>query len=309
MKHYIIYAIIISLLTGITTSCGKEEKPEATDWDINWFEIRDKPGVLNQAIYKVYKETGIPIFYNDTLGKQITGWDYEGNPVVHYELLRPGYTIQSMSFTNDYYLSKDSLSLSAGVEVFHKHVLKRLPKDYFSKSYLFVDSLIKNESYSEWTWKEYRFVQKAMSTTIVGSLSGFKELDEAEKIKWADKVLGGLLAPYIQSKYATRLEKEYYSLSYTPKGASRYHYPIPQSKFIPPIRRKAEYWGFFGFVDGKGGNMSPREEGDVAAFISRAVSKQSAEEFYKEYEKWPKIKGKYKIIREILKEVLPDEIK
>ena len=141
-----------------------------------------------------------------------------------------------MSFTNDYYLSKDSLSLSAGVEVFHKHVLKRLPKDYFSKSYLFVDSLIKNESYSEWTWKEYRFVQKAMSTTIVGSLSGFKELDEAEKIKWADKVLGGLLAPYIQSKYATRLEKEYYILSYTPKGASRYHYPIPQSKFIPPIR-------------------------------------------------------------------------
>lgn len=61
----------ILLLPG----CSKDEDEDVhrTENITDWFEVKDKPGELNQLLYRIYKEHGLTIFVNDTLGQEMRG--------------------------------------------------------------------------------------------------------------------------------------------------------------------------------------------------------------------------------------------
>lgn len=292
---YSIYLFVLALAFTLF-ACNKEDDANSTDWDINWYEIQDKPGELNHLIYEVYKSTGIPIFINDTLGSQIVDYDYEGNPILHYELLRPGYTIQEYSNDIHYVLSGDSTSLTAAVEAFRDYVIPKLPEEVFTRSYLFVDSLVTTGYYGEYvTWTIDKAAEKYMTTTIVGRTAEMKNLTEEERKVWAGNLLGELLVNYVRSAYEAKLEG-FYLLSYTTAGKSKYRSPLVgfgNSKI-------AQNWGFIDFAYS---NVTPSEAEDVAMYLSMFFNGSSEDDFREQFAKWPKVLGKYDIMKEIVADI------
>ena len=45
-----------------------DEDVKAVENMPDWFKIEDKPGEINHLIYGIYKDYGVTIFINDTLG-------------------------------------------------------------------------------------------------------------------------------------------------------------------------------------------------------------------------------------------------
>ena len=90
MKLYILYGIVACAL--FFTGCSKDEDNDVhgTENITDWFEVKDKPGELNQALYRIYKDYGLTIFVNDTLGQEERGVDAYGEPIIYTELFDPG---------------------------------------------------------------------------------------------------------------------------------------------------------------------------------------------------------------------------
>lgn len=277
-------------------ACDKEDETHATDWDINWYEINDRPGELNHLIYRVYTETGIPIFYNDTIGSQIVDYDYEGHPIIYYEQLRPGYTIQTNSDDIHYVLSADTASLMVAVETFCERVIPELPEAIFSRCYLLVDSLVTTGYYGvDVSWPIDKAAEKYMATTIVGRIAGLKLRTEKEVRAWAGNLVAELLVNYVKNNYEKQLT-DFYLLSYTSAGKSKYRAPLVgfgNSKI-------AQNWGFIDFAYS---NVTPSESEDIAAFVALFYNGETEEEFRTRFEKWPKVLKKYELMREIVDDI------
>jgi hypothetical protein len=84
--------ILVSTVAALAlASCKKEEAPVPSQQK-NWLEIVPKENMdaLDQKIWDIYQEFGVPIFYTDTLGYVDYGVvDEQGNPVLSYQMLRP----------------------------------------------------------------------------------------------------------------------------------------------------------------------------------------------------------------------------
>lgn len=280
----------------VLMACDKEDEAKSTNWDINWYEIQDKPGELNHLIYEVYRDYGVPIFINDTIGSQIVDYDYDGNPIVYYEELRPGYTIQEYNTAIHYALSHDSVSLIAAVEAFRDYVMPKLPETVFTRSYLFVDSLVTTGYYGlDVSWPINKAAERYMTTTIVGRIAEMKTLTGEERKVWAGNLLGDLLVNHVRNIYEKQLE-DFYLLSYTTAGKTKYRTPLVgfgNSKV-------AQNWGFIDFAYS---NVTPSETEDVAMFLALFYNGSSEEIFKEEFAKWPKVLKKYDIMKEIVADI------
>ena len=95
---------------------------------------------LDRLIYEVYENHHVPIFYNDTIGRE-KKVDRFGQEWVSYEILDPNYTIESVMASVKYVLSRDREKLKTGVEFLCDGVLERLPEIVQPKCFLLVDSV------------------------------------------------------------------------------------------------------------------------------------------------------------------------
>ena len=85
MKNKFIVYGILSVLSFV--GCDKEDDLSWNGERTNWFEIQDKPGRFNQLAYQVYRESGLPIFVNDTIGTEVRGTDAYGEPMLSVTVL------------------------------------------------------------------------------------------------------------------------------------------------------------------------------------------------------------------------------
>ena len=128
-----IKALICGLLLGmIVYSCGDNEAGSVSDLEENWYEIEYNPnaGELDQLIYSVYVETGFPIFYSDTIGRQ-TRYDHGGNPYTHYEIFYPGYGFANQLSKPKYTLQQDESKVQMMVELLRDYLIE----PYLNKEY------------------------------------------------------------------------------------------------------------------------------------------------------------------------------
>ena len=89
-NYFTILGIVLCLFMGCNSD---DEDVKAVENMPDWFKIEDKPGEINHLIYGIYKDYGVTIFINDTLGYEELGEDAYGNPVVHTELFNMGYYV------------------------------------------------------------------------------------------------------------------------------------------------------------------------------------------------------------------------
>ncbi|WP_065218354.1 MULTISPECIES: hypothetical protein [Butyricimonas] len=217
LKKSLLYVFCSCLLAF--NACNKDEEEISTPSyrDQNWFVIPDKPGELNQLVYKIYNETGIPIFVNDTLGEEYYAKDAQGNLLVRVETFNLLYEIfgeaPSPNFqpTRHAVFSTDTAAMLLAVQMIRDKVIPYLPKEgeYRPKSYLLVDSINDLKTVMDWsTWDDVVLTytsstysaQKGVVVGLLGDLKKMIEADDKEGIDWwcariiASKVVKWMLA-------------------------------------------------------------------------------------------------------------------
>ena len=80
--------LVASAALLLPTACDTEEKLTKTIEYSDDFAIVDQPGdTVAHERYLIYKELGVPVYFNDTIAVRDKGLDRNGNPVVNYETI------------------------------------------------------------------------------------------------------------------------------------------------------------------------------------------------------------------------------
>ena len=113
-------------------ACVDNDEGEPSHLENNWYALTYNPnaGPLEQEIYAIYEQTGIPIFLSDTLGAQIR-YDLGGNPYTYYNMFSPGYNYTNYTSTYTYSLEREEADLEAMVDLLGNYALR----PYFRNDY------------------------------------------------------------------------------------------------------------------------------------------------------------------------------
>ncbi|WP_455510041.1 hypothetical protein [Butyricimonas paravirosa] len=234
-KSYLLYSICVFTLLA---SCNKEDiKLDATTV-IDWFAVQDKPGELGHLLHKIYEETGISIFVNDTLGYVEDGIDANGEPVRFYETVSEKYLIYSMVAKDiRFVLSQDTVAMLKAAYAIEKWVLPNLPSsgEYRLKSLLLVDSLL-TEDYGGDTIREGGktawVFEESIETTPVGKLADIKNMDESTLKFWAGMVLSAKVYIWLNSHCSDSLSIFYKMTNLDLPKKARTLYNLHDYKFF-----------------------------------------------------------------------------
>ena len=211
-KSYLLYGLCVFTLL---TSCNEEDIKLDASTVVDWFAVPDRPGELGHLLHKIYKETGVSIFVNDTLGYVEDGIDANGDPVRFYETVSEKYLLYS-SVSRDirFVLSQDMAAMLKAVNTIEKWVLPNLPPSgkYRIKSLLLVDSLL-TEDYGGDTIREGGktawVFEESIETTPVGKLADIKNMDEPTLKFWAGMVLSAKVYNWLNSHCSDSLKVFY----------------------------------------------------------------------------------------------------
>lgn len=138
MKHI---AYLIALL--VLTACGSEE-PIAPGIDYaNEFTIQDNPSdPVQHARYEIFKEYGVPVYFNDTIATRIKGTDFDGSPRKVYETIDLNWTFsgynRGVKYTYDYLTTAEEQLRSLQ---FVRQYLNTAPKPLHPFSIMVADTL------------------------------------------------------------------------------------------------------------------------------------------------------------------------
>lgn len=208
-KKVLIYSL---LFLSLCYACSDNENLKPSGFDKDWFVIENDPNdPLKSLVYDIYVNQKVPVFYNDTIGKSVREVDDNGNPVIHYQILVPHYTIDGMNTTYRFVISRDDDVILNGVRFLKERVLDKMPTDALPKSYFLVDSIsIYKYDYNiyDYAWSSEK-VYKGMATTVCGKLSEIPDMTEIEMQELAAEVIAMDLGPYVFSNYSKELENFY----------------------------------------------------------------------------------------------------
>ena len=201
-KSYLLYSLCVFTLL---TSCNEEDIKLDASTVVDWFAVPDRPGELGHLLHKIYKETGVSIFVNDTLGYVEDGIDANGEPVRFYETVSEKYLLYS-SVSRDirFVLSQDTVAMLKAVNTIEKWVFANLPPSgkYRIKCLLLVVSLL-TEDYGGDTirkgGKTAGVLEESIETTPVGKLADIKNMDEPTLKFWAGMVLSSKVYNWLNS--------------------------------------------------------------------------------------------------------------
>ena len=212
MKLYILYGIVACAL--FFTGCSKDEDNDVhgTENITDWFEVKDKPGELNQALYRIYKDYGLTIFVNDTLGQEERGVDAYGEPIIYTELFDPGYYVFGT------YTDFDSIRLSVNeedmlkaLEVIEERVIPYLPKSgqYRPHSLLLVQAVYMHANVPKGWFGErplpftHSVYFRSLKGVMCGDLSSLQNMDDEELSMWAGRIITSKTLEMYTEKYQT----------------------------------------------------------------------------------------------------------
>lgn len=173
---------ILLLLLGIVITiygCDKsdEVKPELNL--TNLYEIKDNVSdSIQHKVYELYKEYGVPVFFNDTIGKVFVKVDVNGDSVFHYEKLDPAWSYTGYSNLDyDFQYMTDPNEQSMFLTMLEAF-LKECGKSLYPYSVLVVNNYSTTDSRDEVTWRSdgaYSVFYKLLLVT------GDKDTDLSEK--------------------------------------------------------------------------------------------------------------------------------
>lgn len=197
--------IICFLMSVLLVSCKKEEALEPGSETKNWFVIKDNPASpIDHAIYEVFVNTGVPVFYKDTIGTEdrINAW---GQLRKYYEILRPSYSPEGSSSLY-YAFVKKKEDLSPTID-FLKELLPQVPKTVYIPSILLLKNIHTTESGGTYflAYRNYQTIAIAVDPNLA-------TLDQMSRKKYKAAILRATVSNLIQDK-DEYLSESFYAIS------------------------------------------------------------------------------------------------
>lgn len=207
MKRYIVFFVLLSCLAW---ACGDDDgdlTPSGNER--NWLIVEDNPNdPIDHQRYLIFKETGIPIYYNDTIGNEIRYSLGMGKEYVHYEVLQVFYVPGSVTpgvKTANYMLVENRENVKSVLDYLQTVVLPEVPTAMYVPSILLVDSLTSSSG---------NLAYKGFNTVVVSEVSEFAGMDEVAKKQYRGAVLRSLVAGSLVGTEEEWLEENFYALTY-----------------------------------------------------------------------------------------------
>ena len=292
------YIIILGILISFAVGCGDSDDVKPTENMRDWYEITNKPGEVNQTIYRIYKDYGLSIFVNDTLGQEDRGVDSYGNPLIHTELFDMGYYVYGKYTDGKLCLSSDSTAMLKMLTMIEERVAPNLPAPgaYRLHSILLADSIFLTERInSNVVTREVALYTKGVKGIVVGKLNAVNNMEEKELNLLGGKILAVKCTDWILENKSNELE-DFYKIT-NPKNYDK----VSPSRFAPA--EQPELLGFFDWLEVNSSIVTPSRETDISDYISYVYAyRESEEKFLEEYESFDKIIKKYKIIKSFVED-------
>ena len=221
------YSFLLCLLALIVWSCGDDEgNLSPSGLEKNWFVLEDSEDPIDHIRYEIYKNTGFPIYYNDTIGSEMRYSPGIGEYTYH-EVLQvfysPGSTTPGRTSARYSLVSPERKNVREVLEFVRDEIIPEIPKGTYLPSILLVDSLT--------TPSGDTTVYKGLTTTVLAQVHHFHEMDDAAK----NLMKGAFLSSAITSKLALEeaewLDENFYALSYAVNPAREdYIYSIDNKR-------------------------------------------------------------------------------
>lgn len=292
-KNNFLYILFLSVLF---TACDKEDHLKPSNVGRDWFTIEDSNDPVDHAIYQFYTETGIPVFYNDTIGEE-TRVDHWGNSYTHYEILQFGSSSLGGTETPNPFSSYELCpkeDVVDGLEFLREEIVPVLPESIKITSFLLLKSLIpwnpavvSNEAF------------KGLNTVLISRVSELKDMSDAERLNMKGAIFNAVLATPV-SGYTEELAAFYQATRscYTENlyGCAgwyfynRYGFSDPRAVGFLKDPNPSDY-----------GSM-PTEVQDVGMYI-KAMFIYTPEEFEALYGTFSVVMTKYEIMKTVLRDI------
>lgn len=212
---------MIALLL-ICWSCNREDEDvKGTENMPDWLEVKDEPGAFNQLCYTVYKNNGITLLINDTLGQVTKGEDAYGNPVIHTEIFDIYYNIYGSVTGIGKKLPTDPEAMLLAAQLIQKYTLPDLPDHpaYRPRAILLTDSVFEIKSFSQSAGRPPIKIEvnlysynNSIRGVVAGKINDLKEMDETGRKFWAGRLAASKSSNWIIENCVDELN-EFYALT------------------------------------------------------------------------------------------------
>lgn len=207
MNHKL-YLILLAACATMT-SCRKEEVTVFPDNDKNWLVVEDNPNDPTiHANYLFYKETGIPVYVNDTIGSQARV-DVFGKNYTYYEKLSLNYGLGVVQtganplVTSFSYVEK--ANVPAALAFLKSEIIPVLPKTVYVPSIFLVENLSSNAFGS--------FAFKGFNTVLIGKISSIPTLNATAKAAYKAAIFRAILTNAVLADKNNATLDKFYAVS------------------------------------------------------------------------------------------------
>ncbi len=317
-KKSLLYAIVGLL---VFASCNKDEEEvySPSGKDHKFFVIEDKPGEFNQLVYRIYTETGMPIFVNDTLGEEAYAYDADGNPITRVErfdflyqmfgnnLLEEGKVVTRLV------QSADTARMIEAAELIRDKVLPYIPKsgNVRPNSYFLVDSICHDVADVGWTITYYP-TTLPVYVSLKGVVVQMGDWEKENKELWCARIIASKMVPWILENVDLT---EWYNITLEPVNPiwktieyNAFYAPTEEKpidlltdagmfdwQVVGPEEEQVS-WGQTVIVQYYG---TMTQEQDVREYVARVYAYRGREtEFRAEYAAYEKVIRKFDMMRE-----------
>lgn len=342
MKN-IIYILTVMLVFG----CQKEDALKPNLEIERLYTIEDDPSdAVKHRVYEIYTEYGVPVYFNDTIGRIFVKEDMYGDSVYRYETIDMAWGFTSYaSLTYKYEYMDSSEERQKALDIIENY-LKQANKALYPFNFFVVKAATtKDVQKNEMEYNNGAYVIGTRSILMTGDWDeeNVEELPETMKKEMVKKKIGNysnlLTAFYNVSKgewYETKfdnLDPFFYSDIFVWPNNFGYMYGngIPPNYYFTPNCFEDSWYateefspeglenfraayrkkiGQFGFVSSEkwGGNYTPETtEHDLEFYISEML-RWSPEKFHELWGESPLVIRKYNILYEILVDKLGVEL-
>ena len=238
--HYLLLGVALCFV-----ACNDDDENLSPTGETNWFALEDSDDELGHLAYEIYKETGVTIFYNDTIAKVQRGVNSAGEPLYRYEVLGVNYDV-TRHYAYKYPLLTDRVQIKKGMEFIRDEVIPGLLNGASPCSFLLVDSLINTNNPNKEQGLSLQDVFKARKTTCVALYE--KRETEVDEKDLSATILAGEYAAYLNEMNSDKLTVFYsFSVGKVDGKMDQPLYGIPMSVSSKDTDW-VEDWRKFGFL-------------------------------------------------------------
>jgi len=282
--------LLLSML--LTGGCSKKEAtPAPSNKDENYLVVPDNPNdPLEHAVYELYKTTGMPVFYNDTIARRQVG-DSAGIPQYFYIRLMVNYN-PSTGESNEvrYTLMPKERRMKSMLDLLKNELLTVLPP---LPSVFLTDSLYKPTR----PFPTIRGAYAGFNTVAIRSVDPDTMSTDA-KAGYVLSVLTQVAFQKLQLLKSAQLETDFFDVS-----RQLSPYVDPYSKQLQDIAfdpsQTFEDFGFITHTVRGSKTYSPDKQTDEMSYL-QAVFSSTTNDFNAQYGSYPGVLKKFAAIRSIL---------